>query len=63
MKGIARPSGPQETTMSDLACESIPEGDHRALAQRLDLLHFQDEAPGMAFWRRYPDAGAYEGVI
>jgi len=27
----------------------IPD-DHRALAQRLDLLHFQDEAPGMAFW-------------
>lgn len=24
--------------------------DHRALATRLDLLHFQDEAPGMAFW-------------
>jgi threonyl-tRNA synthetase len=24
--------------------------DHRALAARLDLLHFQDEAPGMAFW-------------
>jgi threonyl-tRNA synthetase len=24
--------------------------DHRSLAQRLDLLHFQDEAPGMAFW-------------
>ena len=24
--------------------------DHRAIAARLDLLHFQDEAPGMAFW-------------
>jgi threonyl-tRNA synthetase len=24
--------------------------DHRSLVQRLDLLHFQDEAPGMAFW-------------
>jgi threonyl-tRNA synthetase len=24
--------------------------DHRAVAQRLDLMHFQDEAPGMAFW-------------
>ncbi len=24
--------------------------DHRALAARLDLLHFQDEAPGMVFW-------------
>jgi threonyl-tRNA synthetase len=24
--------------------------DHRNLAQRLDLLHFQDEAPGMVFW-------------
>jgi len=39
--------------MSDEALESLeslPEDDHRALAQRLDLLHFQDEAPGMAFW-------------
>jgi threonyl-tRNA synthetase len=26
------------------------EHDHRKLAQQLDLLHFQDEAPGMAFW-------------
>jgi threonyl-tRNA synthetase len=24
--------------------------DHRRLAQRLDLLHFDDDAPGMAFW-------------
>jgi threonyl-tRNA synthetase len=24
--------------------------DHRALAQRMDLLHFQEEAPGMVFW-------------
>jgi threonyl-tRNA synthetase len=24
--------------------------DHRQIAQRLDLLHFQEEAPGMAFW-------------
>ena len=24
--------------------------DHRDIAQRLDLLHFQDEAPGMVFW-------------
>jgi threonyl-tRNA synthetase len=24
--------------------------DHRQLAQRLDLFHFQDEAPGMVFW-------------
>ena len=26
------------------------ESDHRSLAHRLDLLHFQDEAPGMVFW-------------
>ena len=25
--------------------------DHRELARRLDLFHFRDEAPGMAFWR------------
>src|SRR5690606_9631874 len=24
--------------------------DHRAIAQRLNLLHFQEEAPGMVFW-------------
>src|ERR1700761_1875804 len=28
----------------------LPPDDHRALARRLDLCHFQDEAPGMAFW-------------
>jgi threonyl-tRNA synthetase len=27
--------------------------DHRAIAARLDLLHFQEEAPGMVFW--HPD--------
>ena len=32
---------------------SLDPGDHRALAARLDLLHFQDEAPGMIFW--HPD--------
>ncbi len=26
------------------------EVDHRSIAQRLDLLHFRDEAPGMVFW-------------
>jgi threonyl-tRNA synthetase len=26
------------------------ESDHRRIAQRLDLLHFQEEAPGMVFW-------------
>lgn len=24
--------------------------DHRSIGQRLDLFHFQEEAPGMAFW-------------
>lgn len=28
----------------------LDDNDHRALAQRLRLLHFQEEAPGMAFW-------------
>jgi threonyl-tRNA synthetase len=28
----------------------LPPQDHRALAARLDLCHFQDEAPAMAFW-------------
>ncbi|HWU91400.1 MAG TPA: threonine--tRNA ligase, partial [Kofleriaceae bacterium] len=36
--------------MSDDLCEALPDDDHRALAGRLDLLHFQDEAPGMVFW-------------
>ncbi|HVV88507.1 MAG TPA: threonine--tRNA ligase, partial [Kofleriaceae bacterium] len=51
--------------------------DHRALAARLDLLHFQDEAPGMVFWhprgytlyrlleeeaRRHVQAGGYREV-
>jgi threonyl-tRNA synthetase len=28
----------------------LDEDDHRALLRRLDLCHFQDEAPGMPFW-------------
>jgi threonyl-tRNA synthetase len=28
----------------------LDENDHRNLGQRLDLFHFQEEAPGMAFW-------------
>ncbi len=37
--------------MFDAAVPSdLDPDDHRALAARLDLLHFQDEAPGMAFW-------------
>lgn len=24
--------------------------DHRAIARRMDLFHFEDEAPGMVFW-------------
>lgn len=28
----------------------LDEHDHRNLGKRLDLFHFQDEAPGMAFW-------------
>lgn len=27
-----------------------PNHDHREIGQRLDLFHFQEEAPGMAFW-------------
>jgi threonyl-tRNA synthetase len=33
--------------MSDASLDS---DDHRQLGQRLDLFHFQDEAPGMVFW-------------
>ncbi len=28
----------------------LDEIDHRSLGQRLDLFHFQEEAPGMVFW-------------
>jgi threonyl-tRNA synthetase len=28
----------------------LDENDHRHLGQRLDLFHFQEEAPGMVFW-------------
>jgi threonyl-tRNA synthetase len=28
----------------------IERADHRALGRRLDLFHFQEEAPGMVFW-------------
>jgi threonyl-tRNA synthetase len=28
----------------------LENNDHRRLARRLDLFHFQEEAPGMAFW-------------
>ena len=27
--------------------------DHREIAQQLDLLHFQPEAPGMVFWHEH----------
>lgn len=36
--------------MSHLENESIHDHDHRQIAQRLDLFHVQDEAPGMIFW-------------
>lgn len=28
----------------------LDSNDHRSLAKRLDLLHFEEDAPGMAFW-------------
>ncbi len=37
-----------ELPAADLAV--LPPDDHRALMARLDLCHFQDDAPGMAFW-------------
>jgi threonyl-tRNA synthetase len=30
--------------------EEAEKRDHRKLGKQLDLFHFQDEAPGMAFW-------------
>ena len=32
------------------ATTMLDSNDHRSLGQRLDLFHFQEEAPGMAFW-------------
>jgi threonyl-tRNA synthetase len=37
-----------EAIPSDAAL--LPPDDHRAILARLDLCHFQDEAPGMVFW-------------
>jgi threonyl-tRNA synthetase len=42
--GIARSPDQQETEML------IPDDDHRALAARLDLCHFEEDAPGMVYW-------------
>jgi threonyl-tRNA synthetase len=36
--------------LSDDSSSLLPPDDHRALIGRLDLCHFQDEAPGMVFW-------------
>ena len=33
-----------------LRLEEAEKRDHRRLGKQLDLFHFQDEAPGMAFW-------------
>jgi threonyl-tRNA synthetase len=41
------PEPPGEPAPGDPA---IPPDDHRALITRLDLCHFQDEAPAMVFW-------------
>ena len=35
--------------MSD-ASHQLPDDDHRALAARLELCHFEDDAPGMVYW-------------
>ncbi|MFN0248894.1 MAG: threonine--tRNA ligase [Kofleriaceae bacterium] len=35
---------------ADKPDHSIPDDDHRSLINRLDLAHFQDEAPAMVFW-------------
>lgn len=45
------PSQDLATRAADPADASLlPPDDHRALITRLDLGHFQDEAPGMVFW-------------
>ena len=42
---------PPATRAADPADASLlPPDDHRALITRLDLCHFQDDAPGMVFW-------------
>jgi len=35
---------------ADPPAAALPPDDHRALIARLDLCHFQDEAPAMVFW-------------
>ena len=43
----------------------LAEDDHREIARRLDLLHFQEEAAGMVFWhpRGYRMLRALEQLI
>jgi threonyl-tRNA synthetase len=43
----------------------LEESDHRALGQRLDLFHLQEEAPGMVFWhpRGYAVYRALENAV
>ena len=55
----------------------LNENDHRVIAAKMGLLHFQEEAPGMVFWhprgftlsrlleeeaRRHVTAGGYREV-
>jgi len=44
--------GPQQPKRPHGVTSMLPDHDHRQLAQRLDLFHFQEEAPGMAFWHK-----------
>lgn len=45
-------SGPNSAleVAAGMNAAALPPDDHRALINRLDLCHFQDEAPGMVFW-------------
>jgi threonyl-tRNA synthetase len=38
------------TSAVDPCAELLPPDDHRSLIARLDLCHFQEEAPAMVFW-------------
>ncbi|WP_338867610.1 threonine--tRNA ligase [Myxococcus stipitatus] len=51
MRSLSAPSGKAFHAFPNTETQHmLDEQDHRALGQRLDLFHLQEEAPGMVFW-------------
>lgn len=49
-ESASEPPSPAAIAGSPGDDQQLPPDDHRALCGRLDLCHFQDEAPAMVFW-------------